>query len=71
MQLTYSWLYLDTEALMVSIICISEKPPVKVREESDALCIGTANFFSLVLFLGRYLPPGVPLTHLPLFIYCS
>lgn len=53
MQLTYIWLYLDTVALMVSVICISEKPPVKVRGESDPLCIGTANFFSFVLLLGR------------------
>lgn len=71
MQLTYTWPYWDTVALMVSVICISEKLPVKVREESDPLCKGTTNFSSLVLLLGRYLPPGFPLTHLPLFIYCG
>lgn len=69
-QLTYTWPYLDTVSLMASVICISEKPPVKVRGESDPLGIGTAN--SLVLLLGRYhLPRGFPLTHLPLLIYCN
>lgn len=71
MQLTYTWPHLETVALMVSVICISEKPTGKVRGESDPLCIGTANFFSFVLLLGRHLPPGFPLTHTPLFIYCS
>lgn len=71
MQLTYTWPYLDTVSPTVSGTCISEKPPVKVRGKSDPLCTGTASFFSLVLLLGRHLPPGFPLTHLPLFIYCS
>ena len=71
MQLTYIWPYLDSGAVMVSIIRISEKSPVKARGESDPLCIGTANFFSVVLLLGRHPPPGFPLTHLPLFIYRS
>lgn len=67
MQLTYIWPYLNTVALMVSVICISEKPPVEGRGESDPVCIGTPNFFSPVLLLGRHPPPGFLLTHLPLF----